>query len=156
MAAPLLLDTNLLVLLVTGLTEPAYITKNKRLATFDELEFNIVRNIADQASTLIFSPNVLSETSNFLRYVWGPVRAETAETLALLVRAYGEEYVPTDSVLEFPEFSRLGVADCVLMVQARSGATLLTDDLALFLASSSAGQAAVNYNYYREQRPDFR
>ena len=156
MAAPLLLDTNLLVLLVTGLTNPAYIPKNKRLAAFDEIDFNIVSNIADSASKLVFSPNILSETSNFLRYAWGPVRMETSDTLALLVRTYGEDYVPTHSVLDIPEFNRLGVTDCVLIVQARSGATLLTDDLDLFLASSSAEQNAVNYNAYREQRPDFR
>lgn len=151
----LLLDTNLLVLLVTGLTDVAYIGKNKRLASFDERDFEIVHALAGSAGAIVFSPNVLSETSNLIRYSWGSVRMEVSETLGRLTSAFGEEYVPTTSVLANPDFARLGVTDCVLLSQAATGAHLLTDDLDLYLASVGAGQAATNYNHIREARPDF-
>lgn len=156
MTRRLVLDSNLLVLLVTGLTAETYIQRNKRLATFDIADFRIVRDITEQAAALILSPNVLSETSNLLRYAWGTVALETSATLVKLVAHYGEHYVPCLDVADDLDFARIGLTDCVLKSQAATGAVLLTDDLDLYLASSKDGHDAVNYNYIRTQRPDYR
>lgn len=156
MRGPLLLDTNLLVLLVTGMTNPEYIHRHKRLAAYDLGDFRIVEGFTKDAGNLVFSPNVLTETSNMLRYAHSWVRAELSATLAELVARFGEQYVETEVAIAHQHHLRLGVADCVLLTQADAGATLLTDDLDLYLASAGSGHKAYNYNHIRELRPDFR
>ena len=155
MNTSLLLDTNLLVLLVTGIADTAYIARHKRLAAFDVKDFQIVAGLADAAPALVLSPNVLTETSNLLRYASGDVRAHLSAALAKLVEKFGEQYIPTVTASGHEHYARLGVADCVLLTQAATGATLLTDDLDLYLASSRAGHDAYNYNHIREARPDY-
>jgi hypothetical protein len=54
------------------------------------------------------------------------------------------------------EFIRLGLTDSVLLELGRSGATLLTVDLDLYLAALDAGLNVINYNHLKENRPDFR
>jgi hypothetical protein len=53
------------------------------------------------------------------------------------------------------EYRRLGLADAALLCVADSGATILTDDVDLYLAAVRAGLKAINYNHIREMRPDF-
>jgi hypothetical protein len=152
---PLILDTNLLALLVVGLTDQKYISRHKRLRVFDETDFDIVARMVDQRGCLL-TPNVVSETSNLIRYVADPMRSEAAVILARLVNGYEERFVPSKTAVVHKDYVRLGATDAVLLELTQTGATLVTDDLALYLAAVHAGLDAVNYNHIREARPDFR
>ena len=156
MPTQILLDTNVLVLLAVGLTNVNYISKHKRLQAFDERDFRIVGSLVEASAGVIFCPNILTETSNLVRYVGDPMRSEISATLASMTKRTEERFVNSSDAMDRPEYGRLGLADSVLLKLAETGATLLTDDLGLYLAATSSGLAAINYNHLREQRVDYR
>jgi hypothetical protein len=49
---PALLDTNLLVLLVVGLTSREYISIHKKLTSFSEQDFEILETLLSEASEI--------------------------------------------------------------------------------------------------------
>ncbi len=156
MDRPIVIDANVCVLLVFGLTNPSYIARNKRLAAFDEIDFDIVNRIVSSHSGVIFTPNVVTETSNLVRYAAEPYRTEASKTLAVIVQASKESYIRSHIAVEVPEYHRLGVTDCVLLLLTRSNGTLLTTDLDLYLAAARAELPVINYNHIREARSDYR
>ena len=155
MPKAILLDTNLLVLFITGLTNPNYISKHKRLRVYDIRDFEIIRDIVGSYERIIFCPNVLSETSNLLAYINDPIRSELMSTLKLMSERVGETYVKSNTAMERGEYIRLGLTDAVLLHLSATGGGLLTDDLPLYLAAIGSGLPATNYSHVREQRPDF-
>jgi hypothetical protein len=157
MATPLLLDANLSILLAVGITNRSYIAKHKRLEAYDAIDFDIVCNLIARSSGVIFSPNVLSETSNLVRYVDNPIKSEIAAVLARMIAEADEQFVESRQAVGRAEYIRLGLTDSVLLTQATTGATLLTSDLQLYLAAEYARLSVINYNHIRDElREDFR
>jgi len=156
MPKPILLDANLSILIVVGLTNVSYISKHKRLSAYDEVDFKIVSNLIAASSGVIFTPNVLTETSNMVRYVGDPVRTEISKRLADVVARSQEIYVDSAQAVRRSEYIRLGITDAVLLTLAEQGGVLLTDDFDLYRAAVGSGLTAVNYSHVRmEQRPDY-
>ena len=62
-AKVIVLDANLLLLLVVGLTSRAYISKHKRLQGYEELDFDLLICLIGSANVIV-TPNTLTETSN--------------------------------------------------------------------------------------------
>ncbi|MDY8108602.1 hypothetical protein U0C82_05460 [Fulvimarina sp. 2208YS6-2-32] len=151
----LLLDTNLVVLLVVGMLGPQYIRSHKRLQRYDETDFAILKTLVAASSGLVFSPHILTETSNLLRYVDEPLRSRLSLVLMRLIDTTEERVVASRTAAQDRHFSRLGLADCVLLHLARNDAVLLTDDLPLYLAAASAGFDAQNFAHIQAARPDF-
>ncbi len=152
----LLLDANLAILVAVGLTDRAFIGRHKRLATYDEADFDIVSGMIGRSSGILFTPNVLSETSNLARYVSDPMRSQICVILAEIIARSEECYISSSDAAKHPAYLRLGLTDAALLVAAEQNATLLTDDLNLYLAAESAGLSPINYNHLRELRGDFR
>ena len=155
MATAIILDANVLLLVVVGLTNPDYISKHKRLQAFDKFDFDTVAEMIAASAGVVFNPNVLSETSNLARYTADPIKTQLANTLKVLISNTGERTIDSKIAVNREEYLRLGLTDSVLLELARSGATLLTVDLDLYLAASRSGLAAINYNHIKGQRRDF-
>lgn len=156
MSEKLLLDTNLSLLFAVGLTRRSYIAAHKRLRSFDEKDFEAVSEIISMSSGVVFSPNVLSETSNLLRYIESPAREEISYVFSELIKRTEELFVESHIAVNRPEYSRLGLTDAVLLKLAEGGGVVLTVDSDLCVAAESSGLKAVNYNHIRDKRPDFR
>lgn len=155
-AAPIALDTNLAILLAVGATDTGYISKHKRLRPFDETDFAILDELIGLSAGVVWCPNVLSETSNLVRYVNDPIRSEVAVTLKRLIETWTETVIGSRTAASRDEYVRLGLGDTVLLTLAANGATLLTDDLDLHHAALAAGHQSVNFNEFRDERRDFR
>ncbi len=155
MTTPVILDANVSLLVVVGLTNPDYISKHKRLQGFDKADFDTISEIIAASRGVLFTPNVLSETSNLLRYIADPIKSELVRTLKVIISSTEEKVIASKVAVSREDYLRLGLTDAVLLELARSGATLLTIDLGLYLAALRAGFHAINYNHIRGQRPDF-
>ena len=156
MSELLLLDANLALLLVVGLTNERYIEKHKRLrSTYDKVDFDILKQLVQKAGRILFTPNVLTETSNLSRYIEDPFRTQIATVFAQIVSNVDERFIESKSAVRHAEHRRLGLTDAALLSAADSGATILTDDVDLYLAAVRAGLKAINYSHYREMRQDF-
>ncbi|MEJ2801485.1 PIN domain-containing protein [Comamonas sp. BIGb0124] len=147
-------DTNLLLLLIVGITSRDFIAKHKRLNTFVAADFDLLLQQLSHADQIVLTPNVLTETSNLVDHIAEPMRSRIyAQFAALIGQSLAcEIYVPTLRLTGHPTFSRLGVSDSALLELVEQGVVLLTVDLDLFLAAVStvAGQSAINFNNLRE------
>lgn len=156
MKRSLMLDTNLAVLFVAGTADIRYISKHKRLNTFDAEDYKFLLEIIAKFDRIIFTPNVFSETSNLLRYIGDPIRSELLVMLKAIIDKSDEHRIESKNAAARVEYLRLGLTDAVLLELASTGASLLTVDLDLYLAALSAGYSAANYNHIKEQLPGYR
>ena len=156
MRPKIVLDANLTILFAVGATKRDYIASHKRLRTYDAKDFDILSGLIADSSGVIFSPNVLSETSNLVRYASDPARFEVGTVLAQIIARSEERYVASKTAALRTEYPRLGLTDAVLLELLQPGLLLLTADLDLYLAASKAKLDVINFNHVREQRPDFR
>jgi predicted nucleic acid-binding protein len=143
----LMLDTSLSVLFVVGTTKPSYISKHKRLNAFDEIDYKLLCDIIEKCEGIIFTPNVLSETSNLLRRIGEPIKTELMTVFRNIIDSADERTIESKIAAARMEYLRLGLTDAVLLELANSGASLLTVDLDLYIAALSAGYSAANYNH---------
>ena len=136
-----IIDTNLLVLFVVGTASLEYVSTHKRLRAYTATDFDLLTNLLSAASRVIVTPHVLTETSNLLRYANEPARTRIMETFRLLLGGVDERLERSAKAAERSEFVALGLADAGLLEAAESNATLLTDDLDLYLAAHRAGSS---------------
>ena len=156
MTSKILLDASLLVLLAVILATRQYIARHRRLTKYDATDLDILAGLINRSSGVIFTPNVLTETSNLARHISEPARTEVAATLARLIGRAEEHVVASRRAVLRPEYLRLGLTDAILLEALQTGTVLVTDDLDLHLAASIAGLSVVNLTHLRDQRSDFR
>ncbi|MBV9287894.1 MAG: hypothetical protein JO288_08730 [Hyphomicrobiales bacterium] len=148
----ILLDANLILLLVVGLSDPAYIGKHKRLSSVYRVEhFTLPTARIATERRLIFTPNTLAETSNLIDHIADPARAEINDRFRKLIQSgdsVTEEYLPSSAASEDALFRRLGLTDVVLMQLLGGSTTLLTADARLYSAALGRGLRAENFTHY--------
>ncbi|MCB8838238.1 hypothetical protein [Aurantimonas sp. VKM B-3413] len=155
-AKPVLLDTNLAVLLVVGLFGTDLIARHKKLRAYDQRDFEILQELVSPASELIFTPHILTEMSNLLRQIGDPLRSRLTELFSRFILTATEQSIESKTAVRRAEFTRLGLPDSVSLCLAETGAVLLTDDLDLYLAAEHAGFEAINFAHVQAARPGFR
>lgn len=109
----LLLDTNVLLLLIVGTLQPKAIGR-KRLQDFDDEDFAIVAEWAQNTPSHISTPHILTEVSNWLgsgKQLW--IEGGTKHLAAYIARL-DEIYVPARNLVTDPEFHLLGLADSAI------------------------------------------
>ena len=150
------LDSNPVILLIVGSARRSFIKLHKKLTQYDAVDFDILRAVMSKFSEIVLSPNVLTETSNLALYVREPIKSEVVTELSRMILRMREHVVPSRVAIARPEYRRLGLTDAVLLEIASGGATLFTDDQALYAAAWNAKLPALNVNHFRAQRPDLR
>lgn len=147
------LDSNLLLLLIVGFAEKTYISRHKRLRQYTDLDFDLLTELLDGSAPIITTPNTLTETSNLVVYgVAEPLRTKMLLTLRELINRSDERRRLSRDASQEPEFSSLGLADCVWLGCLDQETAFITDDLDLFNAASSRGVTAFNFTRLRQER----
>lgn len=155
-------DANLLVLLVVGATGRDLIPKHRRLRQFAEQDYDLLVNLiatatsaaqrddSVEAGAVLVTPNTLTEASNLLDQHQDPERRHFFHTLRILIERNREVVVKSVTASAMPVFSRLGLADAVLVETASAETPLVTVDLDLFHAVAKKDhRAAVNFTHLR-------
>lgn len=152
----IILDTNLAVLLIVGLAGRTFISQHKRLAAFDEIDFDHLKEIVDDHDALVFSPNVLTETNNIVRQAPHHAHNSIQALFGDIVRATAELYIESTHAVARPEFKWLGLSDAVILLLASDETLIMTTDVRLYVAAQNAGYPSQNFNHWKDQRPDYR
>ncbi len=156
MTRPVLLDTNLLVLLLVGLAAPEQIGHHKRVKRYSLAAFEFLMTRLRTASTILVTPHIVAEASNLL-----PAGSETAQRrLMAILRnfilpsgellldvARDEVHVASRFAAGHHAFLRLGLADAGLLTLPSDAAILLTDDLPLYLEAARTGREVEYFTY---------
>lgn len=147
--AAVLLDSNLLVLLMAGISSREYIGRHRRLRDYREEDFDLLIEFIDPMSAVVVTPNILTETSNLLRAISEPARSHIAATFQKLVGTFDARFIQSVRATEQPEFLRLWLTDAAVLAALDNSHVLLTADLDLYLAAAQRGHNAVNFNHLR-------
>lgn len=148
---PVAIDSNLLLLLVVGMTNREYVSKHKRLREFTLEDYDLLQDQLAVATDIIVTPNTLTETSNLIDHIADPARSQIYSKFRDLLRLpeAKEIHVTGISASERIELPRLGLTDCALLEVCDAGTPLITVDLKLFLAAIGKGGQALNFNHLR-------
>ncbi|MFH1118073.1 MAG: PIN domain-containing protein [Pseudomonadota bacterium] len=146
----LIIDANLLVLFIVGVTDRRLVQKHRRLKAFTVEDFDLLRRLIESSPQVLVTPNTLTETSNLLGYINEPARTHVFRTFRGVVRSTEEEYVQSRTACEAKDFMRLGLTDSALIEISNASRTLLTTDVSLYLSALNRGILAINFNHLRE------
>lgn len=152
MAQKVLLDTNLLVLLIVGLTSPHFIAAHKRLDSYSRLDFDaLVERLAPaKAHSLVVTPHVMAEASNLLALTGEPRRSQIMEQYRIFLEQVTEVHIPARRAAKRVEFVRLGLSDAALLDIQDDEIILLTADAKLHDAALRAGRNAESFSHARD------
>ena len=145
-----MVDSNLLILLIVGLTEPALIGRHKVLKRYDQDSFQLLLLHLQNYSALISTPNILTETSNLASQIDATAKRAIRVTVSDFVAKNLEIAVRSVAAARHPEFLRLGLTDAAILSILDRDTLLLTDDLDLWSAAQSHGLHAKNFSHLRE------
>jgi hypothetical protein len=155
MKKAVIVDANLLLLFIVGLTSSDFIAVHKRLkGNYTIEDFVLLDVMLGAYSEIILLPNVLTEVSTLARYTAEPARSQICLVLKTVIETYRENYVRSRVAARRREFGHLGLADAVLLELASLPVdgcipTLLTADLDLAVAAEMAGYSVQNFNHFR-------
>lgn len=148
----LLIDANLLVLLVVGMTARRLVRKHKRLREFSEDDYDLLTALLSAVDEVVVTPNTLTEASNLLKQHRDPERSSFLDGLKAVIKSSKEITVPSADASDNHAFRRLGLADAAILEIVSKDTKLLTVDLDLWKAASSGRpNAAVNFWHLKAQ-----
>ncbi|MCI5123969.1 MAG: hypothetical protein D3925_05715 [Candidatus Electrothrix sp. AR5] len=138
-------DTNLLLLLVVGLSERS-VNKHKRLSAFVEEDFMLIKTIAEQFHTIAAPSGVIAEVSNIIGYggtSWPNMHDQIIETVT-----HEERSNAAIDLLGTKSLRELGYTDSLLCEKICSQFLFITDDHKLYSMACRRGDA-INFNHIR-------
>ena len=148
----LFVDTNLLVLFVTGNVDEEIIGKHRRLREYTRNDYAALIREIDQYNRILVTPNTLTETSNLLAQHGEPERSRLLERLRVLIHETEEIIVASTEASDDDAFHRLGLTDSALIQLASQDTPLLTVDFDLYYAILQRREnAVVNFTHLRTQ-----
>jgi rRNA-processing protein FCF1 len=147
--AGLLIDTNILLLLLAGRFDRRLIGNFKRLAQFNDSDFDVLQALVSRYQRLLTTPNILTEVSSFANQLPEVTRAAFFGNLADELVLLDERYVASRETAPGEDLRRLGLADAVTAVCAREGILVLTDDFRLAQTLRKRGLHVLNFNHLR-------
>ncbi len=141
-----ILDSQLLLLLIVGTADRAYIQKHRRLQDYSEADFSFLVDLISSAPEIVVTPNTLTETSNLARYIAEPARSHIGELFRVVAKTARERYRESGRAADRDEFLQLGLADAVLLDLLDESQVLLTADEDLYFAAISQGLNALYFS----------
>jgi hypothetical protein len=139
------IDTNLLILLVVGLTNPEYVRRHRRLTpVYNPAHFELIRRLLIQEPRVFCTSHILAEGSNLLRQTGEPMRSEIMATYSRFIQSAEEPYLAAKEAAQSPSFIRLGLTDAALLSLDPKAVRVMTVDHDLHIACSERGFDVVN------------
>ena len=144
----ILLDTNLLILYLVGLTNRNRIGRYKRTQCYSEEDFDRLVRLLSLADVFFTTPHVLTQVSDLVKLdspefelflqLFGRWVGDTSEHMTAAVELVGH-----------PMFPRVGLADAGIGTVAEQGTVVVTDDFDLYLALAERELPVINFNHLR-------
>jgi hypothetical protein len=143
-----LLDTNVLLLWLVGLTDPDLFLTFKRVNTFNNDDFVLLARFLESFEALITTPHVLAEVSNFVDQAPPYRRKELIASLQFFAQQHAEHYETAKTLSQREEFPALALTDTGLAAMS-SEAIVVTTDFHLWGRIQALGGKSVNFNHLR-------
>lgn len=150
-AKGLLLDSNVLLLYIVGLTDKSQVGRFKRTANsgFTAQDFNLLESFVLRFTQVVTLPYILAEVSNFVD-TGDKLGRMMLETLATQIGVFYEPSIRSMDVAPTKGFTQFGLTDAAIFLAAQNRYLVLTKDMPLWAFLYNSGVAAVNFNNLRE------
>lgn len=148
MQKSVLLDTNLLLLLIVGLTSERYIRAHRALKAYTEEDYKVLVSTISGAKEIVCTPNTLTECSNLMDRIAEPALSEITGVFRRFIGNTREAYIESSRAALLGDFPRLGLADSILISLSNQNTFILTANLDLYLSALRLGYAVANFNHF--------
>ena len=112
----------------------------------------MLKNILSNYDQVVVTPHILTEASNLVSQIGGPVMSLLRKKLLALLEGLKEEFQPSATIGKHASFLRLGLTDCAILKIMKSEIPLLTVDLDLYLMGLKENEKTINFNHLRQSR----
>lgn len=148
----LLLDTNLLLLYLVGGKNPKLLEGARRLNSYTEEDFDLLVEFIDVNgfTQLVSTPHILTEASNLIGIERDSLKTLGREAIKEYVQHCNEITHNACTLVDEPQFSRLGLTDIAIRLASGLPVFVLTADLPLYLHLAEEGVEVVNFNHIRQ------
>ncbi|MCE7698481.1 MAG: hypothetical protein K8E24_006455 [Methanobacterium paludis] len=149
-----LVDTNLLLLLLIGTIDKKYIEIFKRTSKFTENDFDLLVEILKHYDKIITTPNILTETDNFIKNIKNPkykYQARLKISNWIMGGFIKEELIETKDLCNEDCFFIFGLADAVITTVSGEKIGVLTKDKRLYDDLKDRGVPSINFKDYMEK-----
>lgn len=145
------IDSNLLLLLVIGETNPDLILKHRRSKTFQKEDYYKLVRLIHLVGCVLVTAHILTETSNLLtQHKKDSQGKKLLETLQALIEKSDEIVVPSKTAIKNKNFKRLGLTDAALLEVISPSSPLITVDHDLYQIALTKGEGtAFNFRHYQ-------
>lgn len=145
-----IVDTNVLLLYVVGITDPGLIGNFKRTKQFTIEDFDVLVEFLERFHRRVTTPHILTEVSNWIGYLPDDVKMDAFDRLAAMIQVFlTEELQVALPIARQQEFRRFGLTDIEIQHIASDTYLVLTDDAPLADHLLRNGVTAYNFNYLR-------
>jgi len=149
MSRAVLVDSNLLLVWIIGMVEPSHVKDFSRTSAYTEDDFNLLIEYLDRFDIVVILPNVATEVNSLFGKLTGKYLLAAHAILAQGIREWSERYVPSADAVDVPAFAHLGITDSAIIIAAREGMQIITDDSLLHRALLEEGAAVENFTHMR-------
>ncbi|MGA2167627.1 MAG: hypothetical protein ABSG62_05405 [Terracidiphilus sp.] len=150
----LLLDSNLLLVFVTGAADPQLFGRFKRVSSYTLKDYDLLVRFLGAFRILLTTPHILTEVSNLGNSLPEYSKADWFEHFATLLHSEGrtpglrERWMPANELATVPEFVEFGITDAAL-ARLSSEALVVTEDHRLSGTLRARGLSVLNFNDIR-------
>jgi hypothetical protein len=127
------------------------LTTFKRVQQFEKEDVALLAHMLRNFDSILTTPHILSETSNFIDQAPLYRRAKLIETFQQYVDKHQERYEPAVNLVSRQEFAQLGLSDTGLS-SLSDIAVVITTDFRLAGKIEAMGGRAINFNQARSAR----
>jgi rRNA-processing protein FCF1 len=145
----ILVDTNILLLWFVGTVNRSRISQFNRTEKFIPEDYDLLGQILSYFSTIITTPNILTEVNSLINQLGEPERSQCLEILAQWITRLDEFYLESLIITQEEKFTKFGLTDAGIIYLARQGYLVLTDDLRLANYLQKVEIDTINFNNIR-------
>jgi hypothetical protein len=110
---PMLLDSNLLLLLIVGSFDSGLVRSFKRLSIFSQMDLSLLQNLS-VSFPIATCPHVLTEVSNLANALPEPLKRTVFAYMASTFESLEEVHVSAREIVRLPGFEIFGLTDVAL------------------------------------------
>ncbi|MEM8641452.1 MAG: PIN domain-containing protein [Cyanobacteria bacterium P01_G01_bin.54] len=150
----IVVDTNLFLLWLVGLTNSERIEKFKRTKKYTIADYKQLRELLGLFARIVTTPHILAEVSNLANQLNDPDRGKCLSNLQVILNnGIVEKYVLGAEISKDKKFATFGIKDCGIKYIAPQKFLVLTDDFKLKQYLEGSGIDAINFENLRLDIP---
>jgi hypothetical protein len=151
----LLLDSNLLLVFLTGAFDPNLFGRFKRVSSYTIKDYELLVRLLGSFTVLLTTPHILTEVSNLANSLPERFKPNWYQNFAMLISSaqdtpgVRERWMPATELAKMSEFAAFGITDAAL-TSLSSEALVVTEDHRLSGVLRSRGIPVLNFGDLRK------